>query len=263
MLQLTMNQELSRAVADHLADGLFRQVESVREYGGEFPIRTVADVLLVGALIVRAVGAYYKPEKTTQINDVLAPIIRLHEIGQMDKPHLSDFFYGLIVEGKARPDEIRKGINLCMQLLHMPQLQRQLIDQAMGDVYGPVEPGRAPKIPAEAIAALACQSATVLPATRLFIRMKQQFPSTSAIGLIEFLYTDYQREAVLLVQNVHVLDAAVQQKEFLQLKTDQAKAVFLADCIAGDIFDLSPSYAHQRAEEGRRLLERQSQEENS
>lgn len=257
-----MNPHIARAAAKELAAELTKSLDSLRPET-DFPPLTLGDIFMVGAMVVRALSRYWTNAKSSVLDET-EEICRQIKLGKMGADQWEERLYDKFVSGEATPADARQLVQFLKHILTSPARQRQVVMTAIGESFPPVEPGQLRKIENHEFTELAEKAAEYRGAAQKLLVLRVAAPSKSVSEIIEFMATDFLAEATLIAQHVPTIEMVMNSdKEFAAFKTLRSRVQLLADAMAGDLFRLEPTYAHQVAEEGRRRAKRSRQEEPS
>lgn len=249
-----MTPELAKAIAHELAIELSESIQQNQEGAPELPISTLADVLGLGAWLVVALSPYFKAGGPTEFHLQLQRLSKTFEIGRMEAEEFEEHLFKRIVDGLESPDRLRSEIHFVLAMLTSPVRLHEVLNEATAEFLPPRGPGTPPLIPRGAEPILATRSATLLPAAERFLQLHQLFPAKKSEEIIDIMSSDYLQEASALAQRISTLRKTLEDTEYVGLKTGSSRTQYVADALAGADFQISPTYAHQRAEQGRKLL---------
>ncbi len=248
-----MNLDLARIAARELAAEFVKPLQSLNPESA-FPQLTLRQILLVGALITRAIATYW--ETPGNLMEELDFVCRTLEKKNATQANLEEFFYQQIGSGQVKPEQLRSAVDYVSRFVVSPVLQRRILTKFAGKIAPPGPPGRSSNIRPAEYPVLASRSEQLFGSMKRFLEVAKLFPSKSGEELIAFMVNDYVGDAAVLVQYVSTIKAVFCLKEFSELKHVNTRARYLADAAAGSAYGLAPVSAHENAEQGRRIIKK-------
>ena len=249
-----MTPELARAIAHELAIQFTRPLRELQHAVPEMPVRTLADVLGLGACVAVAMRPYYKSGGESEFQAQLRRLAKTFELGRMDTLALEEQLFNAIFDGKESADELTQQVHFVVGLLSSPARLHEVFDAVRNDLLPPRGVGKPATLLAGTEPFLATLSASLKSIAEKFLRIREMFPSKTVEEVIDLMASDHLQDASALAQRVGVLKQTLSNPEFVSRKTSSSRVQYLADALAGADFQISPTYAHQRAERGRKDL---------
>lgn len=247
-----MQPELAREIARQLAARMQATVVDTKVVAPDGEPINLAGVLCVGATVVLQMAHFMRQKPNDSLTRQLEGLSELFRLGRMTQQELEDVLHSSLVSDAVSAEEMREALDFVGRLVTTPAQLRSLVNEAAKEI-------ETERLQESAFAgvnsyAVAERAAELVTYAELLLNAQAVFATATPLEVVERLAVDNLSAAATLAPYVGAIQAAMQSAEFAALKQIRSKAQFLADAIAGrEIAALSPSYAHQKAEEGRRL----------
>jgi hypothetical protein len=257
----------SRAAdADELAAALVRPRDLVVPEGTPFPLLSLGDVLIYGAIMAQTASlgtpAANPGEGALRINAWREEFTSAMRMGKtMDAHWWADILFREIKKDPKNAQDMRMAIFQALAILEKPHLLRRAITKLVKEKLPAAPEGGQRLIGAGQLPDLLQRSERWLPIAKAIAGLTGGGAAISLPEIIGVLKRRYPKECAILARSPARVEAILAHRAVASVESLDAKARRLADALAGAEFNLSPAYAVKRAQAERaRLKARKAQQ---
>src|SRR5262249_19791912 len=177
-----------------------------------------------------------------------------------DPTHFESFLYKRFVELQEDPLTLEKTIDEAFLLFRDQKTARKAVLNVVNEMLPAGTQGRSRKITTDDFATFLNTIEKLKPASMSLLKLGSEYSNQDTVSILDFVEPQYPEAVRVLRKHVNTLDFLLSADSPLSgLTRTVTRAQRLAEAIAGAEWQLTPSYAHQKAAEARRFVQKQSE----